>query len=671
MKLEQAGDLDPTTDEYATQLVDRYTRRRAGTSSCSSSLKRGDARVDPRRRSASLRTPGGDALRRRSSATRKRRARQWLKVLEDGDDARRSRSSSTTRSSASDHTEAATSSGASAALADDNAEKAASRCARRSSSPSGVGDVDSAIARYERIAHGPRPDAAASRSRPIADLAGGARATRRRRRRARARAQARRRRRGARPIATRLAQPLRASSTIRRSAIRALDIVRKADPEDFDALARLCELCEKTEQWDRVAELLAQRIEVEADEDEASAMTAQLADILADKLDRGDEALAALTELADQGDAGVREAYVELGDRLGWKGIVATKLVDWWLEATPGPRAHRAACAARSSASSSRPQPGRRARRDGDRALEGGRPRARRAARGARDQDRATTTRSPSPTISSRASSPAPARATELVRQAEVRVNAGDAARSRRCSTARPDSTSVPAAEAEPLLERLALLAEKPGDVIDLYERQVSRCKAPADRTRALARAAQVAGRSAASSNARAASSSSPSPARPPTRRSRCWKAARDGDGDDERRREAASPLAEALAAGGQGARDGGRTRGALLRRAARWPTAICVDLDKAFGWLGDALIAHVDDASRSTRSRRSAARSTTLARAEATLTHALTEVFDGPLVRQLLARRAKHAPRRSSDDKPGAAADLKKLHDLSPTDLE
>ena len=53
--------------------------------------------------------------------------------------------------------------------------------------------------------------------------------------------------------------------------------------------------------------------------------------------------------------------------------------------------------------------------------------------------------------------------------------------------------TSVPPAEVEELLARLAAIAEKPTDVVDLYERQISRCKAPADRVRALARAAQVA----------------------------------------------------------------------------------------------------------------------------------------------------------------------------------
>jgi len=127
--------------------------------------------------------------------------------------------------------------------------------------------------------------------------------------------------------------------------------VRKADLEDFDALTRLCELCERTEQWDRVAEFLALRIEVEADEIEASAMTKKLAGILADKLDRGDEALAALTELADAGDAGIRQAYVELGDRLGWKVSSPRSWSSGGSRRSTGPNA-RHSCGARSTASS-------------------------------------------------------------------------------------------------------------------------------------------------------------------------------------------------------------------------------------------------------------------------------------------------------------------------------
>ena len=69
------------------------------------------------------------------------------------------------------------------------------------------------------------------------------------------------------------------------------------------------------------------------------------------------------------------------------------------------------------------------------------------------------------------------------------------------------------------------------------------------------------------------------------------------------------------------------------------------------------------------TRERASPRRKTTPeSRAEGVLSTALTEVFDGPLVRKLLGRRA--ALRRDQlGDSRGAAEDLKRLHDLSPSD--
>src|SRR5205807_2257200 len=128
--------------------------------------------------------------------------------------------------------------------------------------------------------------------------------------------------------------------------------------------------------------------------------------------------------------------------------------------------------------------------------------------------------------------------------------------------------TSVSPAEAETLLDRLAALAGKSYEVVDLYERQVSRSKAPADRVRALARAAQVAASNAALDRARGffelALAGSPTD----ETLALLEGTARDGDrttGGEKLRRA----LCAAMAAGGQGARDGGRTRGALLRRAA------------------------------------------------------------------------------------------------------
>src|SRR4029077_7531733 len=109
------------------------------------------------------------------------------------------------------------------------------------------------------------------------------------------------------------------------------------DPENFEAVGRLAELCEKLEDWPRVAELLAALIEVEGDEEEASRMTRRLAEILHEKVKKSDEALAALMQVADLGDEACREEYVKLGDTLGWKGVVATKLCEWYLEAPASP----------------------------------------------------------------------------------------------------------------------------------------------------------------------------------------------------------------------------------------------------------------------------------------------------------------------------------------------
>ena len=125
--------------------------------------------------------------------------------------------------------------------------------------------------------------------------------------------------------------------------------------------------------------------------------------------------------------------------------------------------------------------------------------------------------------------------------------------------------------------------------------------------------------------------------------------------------------LAEAMSAGGQGSRDGGRTRGMLLRRAAALISTELKDLEQAFTWLGDALITHVDD--EGLDELEALARDCgDLTRAETVLSRALEEVFDGPLVRKLLSRRAQLRADHLND-KQGAAADLKKLHDLSPAD--
>lgn len=658
--LQRAADLDPTNDEYVRLLSDRYTSAQKWTELVELLVRRGDRltdraqRVAMRRQAANLyATQLGD----------KEAAREtWLKVLEDGDDKEALERLIDDAVEREDHTEATTLLRRLGNTAVDRAERARIALREAELLAEGVGDVDTAIATYERILADLDPTCRPALQ-AIADLqeardtpAAAADALERE-----LKLVADTTERG--QIAGRLAR-LYEQLDDAKSAIRALEIVRKADLEDFDALTRLCELCEKTEQWDKVAELLAQRIEVEADETEVSALTKKLAGILADKLDRGDEALAALTELADMGDASIRAAYVDLGDRLGWRGIVATKLVEWWFEARQSAeRTTNLRGAFERFAEVGREQDAVRVACEIVRSKGADHELAElleQLAVKTNDLDALAISHD----LLARDLSGVD-RARELVRQAEARVKAG-APKLEALQHGEAGLTSVPPGEVEELLTRLAAIAEKPTDVVDLYERQISRCKAPADRVRAFARAAQVAASKGQHDRARGFFELALSGTPTDDTLAILEQAARDGDtqsGGERLRRS----LCASMAAGGQGARDGGKTRGALMRRAASMAHRDLDDLEQAFTWLGDALIAHVDpltlDALEGLAREVGDPR-----RAEATLTRALGEVFDGPLVRQLLARRAK-LRREQLDDKTGAAADLKKLHDLSPND--
>jgi len=448
------------------------------------------------------------------------------------------------------------------------------------------------------------------------------------------------------------------------SAVVALDLVRELEPENFDAVSRLAILCEKLEDWPRFAKHLAELIEVEGDEAEVSRMTRRLAEVLHEKVKKSDDALAVLMQVADTGDEPCREEYVRLGDSLGWKGVVAGKLVEWYLETAPSPARNGALRGAF------------------ERFVEVG-----------RDADAASVakelarTRSTDPEIAQELERIAvklkdldalsiaheliilalsgPARAEEMVRQAEVLAGLGvESAEAIRHGE--QALTSVSPAEVEPLLARLGKLTSEAPKVIEIYERQVTRCKAPSDKLAALGRAASVAATLGAYDKARAFFDLALGGALQEDTLNTLVVVARSTDAEqktDQLRRT----LAEALANGGQGSRDGGRTRGMLLGRAAELAHAELKDTEQAFTWLGDAIVSHVDDEPLAALERL-ADEIGEPRRAEAVLSRALEEVFDGPLVRKLLARRAA-VRREKLSDAPGAAADLKRLHDLSPAD--
>jgi hypothetical protein len=657
-RLEQSVELDPSSDENASQLEERYVSSDRHDDLAGMLLKRAES-VSDRAKRVALRTRAAEI--QRDKLDNMDAARESLmKVLEDGDDYGALTILVDDAEQREEYTDAAALLRRLAGVATDTAKKVEVRLREARLLADRLDDQEGAISRYESILseldakhrgalsaiadleeRRDNPQGAASALERELPLAEGEERV---------------------AIARRLAGLYEGALSDDAGAVRALEVVVGADEEDFEAIARLAALTERTESWPRAAELLHKLIEVEGDEEEVSRLARKLAGVLDEKLSKPDEALAVLEGPADDGDAECREAYVTLGDRVGWKGIVATKLVAW--------NEARGASAERNAA----------LRGAFDRFVEIGRDAdasrvAMELARGksadgdlaakleeigvrAKDIDAIQTAHD----LLARDLS-GPARAEELIRQAEVLVQAGvDPLEATQHGEA--GLASVPAGEAEPLLARLAALSPATGHAVDVYERQVSRAKVPADRLRALARAAQVSAERGAIDRARGFFELALAGGAQEETLAQLEDAARNADGDKTDLRRT---LAEALASGGQGARDGGRTRAALLRRAAKIAERDLADLERAFGWLGDALVAYVEPASLD--ALESLGRQIgDIARSEATLTRALGEVFDGPLVRQLLARRAQ-LRKTELGDKPGAAQDLKKLHDLAPTD--
>jgi hypothetical protein len=466
-------------------------------------------------------------------------------------------------------------------------------------------------------------------------------------------------------LGRRLADLYQNSLDDHRGAIRALEVVYAADSDDLDAVARLVELCEGVEAWERTAELLAVLVEIEGDPEEASEMARRLATILQERLDKGQEALAVIEPLADEGDRACRDAYVEIGDKLGFKGIVAMKLRDWYALSS-GEEKHDAFRGAF------------------ERFLDMGRD-AEAAqiavelirSRGATDEIieqleelavRLSDLDSLGAAHDVRVRDLSGAeRAEEFVRQAEVLVRAGVPVEEA-SQHGEQGLTSMPPSEVEPLLARLAELVGAPGFVIDLYERQVGRCKNPADKLQALARAAQVASAQGALDRAQALFELALGSGVREEIIEVLVDAARVGD-EETGTKQLRTALATSLASGTHGARDGGRTRSTLLRRAAMIAHRELGDTERAFEWLGESLVTHVEQDSLDAL-QNLGEEVDDIARVEEVIGKALDQVFDGPLVRQLVARRAE-LRRHRLDNLAGAAEDMKRLHDLSPHDKE
>lgn len=658
LRLERAAEIDPTNDKYFQTIEEQYRAANRQSDLVQLLLSRAEKLNDRPRRTAARRAA---AEVQRSIGDREGARESLLLVLSDGDDAPALTLLVEDAADRGDYQECVELLRRLGALANSPEDKLRIALREASLLAESIQDIDGAVERYENILKSLAPKsrealgAIANLEERRTNYPGAANALERELLLVDGETKI--------ELAQRLAQIYESRIGDPRGAIRALEIIHAADPEDFDAIARLEKLCGEVEDWPRVAHFLQQLIEVEGDEEEASRMTRRLAEILHERLNRGDEALAALDRIADTGDEPCRRAYVELGDKLGWKGIVATKLVSWNESGTGHARNEalrgafdrfvevgRNADAARVAAELARS-------RGADRPLA---ERLEQIAIQLRDLDALGVAHD----LLAKDLSGA-ARATELVRQAEVQVAAG-VAPAEAIQHGEGALTSVPASDVDVLLARLAGLAQSPTQVIEIYERQVARCRAPADRLQALARAAQMAAERGIIDRARGFFELALSGGVQEDTINALEQAATAGDmhsGATTLR----TILAEALAGGGQGSRDGGRTKSALLRRAATIAHRNLGDPERAFKWLGDALVTHVDDASLDALEALGRELNT-LPRVEATLSRALEEVFDGPLVRKLIQRRAR-LRRDALNDKKGAAIDFKKLHDLSPSD--
>lgn len=662
-RIEQASELDPNEAKYAEALEQRYTAAGRAEDLANLLLKRAEAQPEPAPR-VELRKRAAIILRDQLGEAERARASLEL-VLKDAEDPEVLGWLCEDAEGRSDYEQVVDYLTRLSTVAPTTDEKVTLSLREAALRADALEDTEGAIARYEYILRDldPRNTAAlvavAELSERADDYEGVVRALERR-------LEVTEDADEQISIAERLADIYENRLQDLPGAIKSLCALRKLDPEDYDAVARLCDLSERTEEWAPMAGYLAELIEVEGDESEVSRMTRQLAHILHEKVGKSDDALAALMQIADQGDEACREAYVELGDELGWKGIVATKLVEWYAEAPVGEIRNDALRGAF------------------ERFLDVGRDAdaagvaAELVRTDAADDDVATKLEELAvelEDLDSLATAHAflvkdlrgLERAGEMVRQAEVLLKAG-VPPEEAIQHGEQGLAGISLDQVEPLLGRLGVLAAEPPHVVDLYERQVTRCKTPEDRIGALARAGQVAAVHSQFERARSFFDIALGGGIQQERVDVLVEAARE---EDERQQsdKLRRTLAEAMAAGGQGARDGGRTRSLLLRHAATLAQRDLDDVPKAFEWLGDALVSFVDESSLQALDELALAVQEPR-RAEAVLTRALEEVFDGPLVRRLLAHRAKLRLDHVQDPS-GAAEDLKRLHDLAPGDTE
>lgn len=454
-------------------------------------------------------------------------------------------------------------------------------------------------------------------------------------------------------------------------SIAAYEVVVREDSEDFAALHKLRELSERAEKWPRVVELIDVQIEVEGDDEEIAALAARRAEILADQLAKVEDALRDLAPYTAAGSDVARAAALAIADRHEAHAQIGGQILAW-ARTTPGGEGQRLLGEAFD----------RFVRGDvAERALEIAQdvlrtPRAKDQAFLERLEPLAVTAKNLELVLEvhdRRASLTSGAsRVEELLRQAQARIELG-VPREEAVSHGELGLSALPSSESTPYLATLSAMAPTAMAAIELYERQVARNKTPPERLGALVRAyraalerAPVAGDELAAVEKKAQellelamavqNADDPSDA--------LWASITDSDaaaGGDTYRRA----LIAGIVGSSAGPRDGGRTRATQLRKLAARAREELADLDLTFDLLGKSLVSHVDAAALDALE---SSAGDDAKRAEAVLSRVLDEVFDGPIVRQVLARRAALRQERLKDF-DGALADLKRLHELAPAD--
>lgn len=622
-RLERATDLDPACEKAAALLERHYLAARRFDELVALLLRR--AEREQREARIALRKRAADVAERlgRDSAGAGGILRQ---VLADGEDAEALGwlAREAEREGAVD--EAFALLGRLGAVAVEPAERTRIALDEARLVADGLGDVEGAIARYERVLGDLDPtsrtalDALAAleekRGNPHGvaaalerglDLADGPERTR--------------------ELSMRLADLWEGPLDDPSRALVHLERVAELGPADPAIRMRLAGLHERLRHFELAASLLGSVLAAERDPAASASAARRLAALQATELGQPVSALATLLGPADAGDEACRAAYVELGDRLDRKEAVAVKLEEWSgaitalserTEALRGAfqrfldigRVADAARVVRTLASAG----------SVDRAL------------GMQLATAAIVAADP-PSLAAAhelavAGLQGPARAGELVRQAEELARAGsEPAAAVRHGEA--GLAELPCADAEPLLVRLASLLAEPEPIVDLYERHADRAGSRSDRAVALGRAAQVAAERGLHDRAVRALEAAIASAGDDATLAQLERAAIETDahrGDHAMR----GAFAGLLASSANGPGDVEPRRVALLRRAAVIAYRDLGDLERAFRWLGDALSARVEAALES-HERVIAAQTEELRRVETRL-RALTDLLEDRL---------------------------------------